>query len=805
MLGASTLATALSGKGKIADVASFALATGLHIVIDKPGTKIPMCILGDRARKQADVVAVEAALAEGKPRPERARHACGIAHALTPEDKQHVRALVARLEKRHGTVNLGIKLGASRVVVVDVDTAAEEHAFKGWLAAHGALGAQMTVRSPGKLQDASAAGGEPRWVHKDGGHYWFELPAGVALPTGADAGVLKIAHGDSAFTVMWANRQVLIPPSSRPEGAYAFTGAPIVALPVPLLDALVEASAQRANAAAVRLAELDERAHDGPSTVDEWDARTPWSDLLEPDGWIDTGKIDNCGCPIWTAPGEHASYKSATAHDLGCARFDTATGWGPLHVWTDSPPEALYGQRTLTKLSYLALLSGRERAEVALGLGLIQPSPEVEFDTDYRAASAQPVDSPLTDRLGHEPPEPIGDLFESPALTGETGPELAPENPILSDTVDNSDKTVKAVIEPKQEKWQKLLGLSKSSADLRTEAPLAPLVDGLMDKDATFRITGPSGAGKTFVTLDLAASIATGQPWHGRPTHGDGRPVVYVVAEGAAGFKRRLWAWEQENNGGEPIPADRLYVFDFAIQIKDQAGWLIFLQALKHLNPAFVVLDTQARVTVGMEENSATDMGIAIDRVDRIRRENPGACVGTVHHTGYDGAHARGSTAVYGSVNTEIMISKDADGRITISNEKQKDDVEFEPIVVSLRQVDIPDALDRPAAVIEHGDPFDVVEPVSNAAPIARLAEDITQWPDVVRACRDDLAGFNEQGWSITDLMTVVLGFGNLPEVRVSPNRKLAGERRARVRVAVDGMVESGEIERLTKGSFQWP
>lgn len=792
MLGASTLATVLSGKGKVADVASFAVSTGLHVVLDRPGTKIPMCILGDRARKQADEQAITDALAAGKPRPERARHACGIAHALGPEHKQHVRTLIARLEKRHGTVNVGIELGASRVVVVDVDTADEDGAFRGWLAAHGALGPQMTVRSPGKIAAGTDADGQPRWAHKDGGHYWFELPAGVELPTGADAGALVIEHGGHPFTVYWANRQVLIPPSSRPEGDYVFTGAPIVALPVALLEALVEASAVRANAAAVRLAEHEQRGaagDDAASTVDTWDARTPWASLLEPDGWLDTGKIDNCGCPIWTAPGEHGSYKSATAHDLGCARFDTDAGWGPLRIWTTGElPDGLEGNSTITKLDYLARVAGMTRSEMAGQLGLVEHGDDVEFEP----TSHQPLDEALPPRVAE--PSTLVDAFEDAAE-----PTMIEKLEIsLTDKESYPDNE-------KLEPWQELLARAKSSAQLRNEPALAPLVDGLIDQDSTFRITGPSGAGKTFVTLDLAACLATDQPWHGKPTHADGRPVVYVVAEGAAGFKRRLWAWEQENNSGEAIGPDRLLVFDFAIQIKDQAGWKVFRQALQHLNPCFVVLDTQARVTVGMEENSATDMGIAIARIDLIRVENPGSCVGTVHHTGYDGAHGRGSTAVYGSVNTEIMISKDGDGQITVSNEKQKDDVEFEPITLTLRQVDIPDALDRPAAVIEHGDPFDATVAISSAEPVALLSEDITQWPDVVRACRDDLVGFNDQGWSITDLMGVVLGFANLPEVKVSPNRKLLGERRARVRVAVDGMVDSGELERLTKGSFRWP
>jgi len=760
MLGASTLAMALSGKGKAADVASFALASGLHVVIDRPGTKIPMCILGDRARKQADQQAVDDALANGKPRPERARHACGIAHALGPDDKQHVRALIARLEKRHGEVNLGIELGASRLVVVDVDTAPENHAFKGWLAAHGALGVQMTVRSPGKLKDGSSAtsgpDGQPEWAHRDGGHYWFELPAGVELPSDASSGVLKIEHDGGLFTVMWANRQVLIPPSSRPEGAYVFTGAPVVALPAPLLDAIVEASAQRTNAAALRLAELDERAAEGPSTVDEWDARTPWGDLLEPDGWIDTGKIDNCGCPVWTAPGEHGSYKSATAHDLGCARFDTATGWGPLHVWTDNPPEELAGVRTLTKLDYLARTSGRHRADVAAELGLIEPNPDVAFT----AADLPLDDNDGTDRADQQPasvPTPAtpatpavqslaeADLFE-PAIDAAEEVSSEPGN------LENSSPA-ETLAEPKEklESWRVLLGRFLDQTALNELPDPEPLIDGILDRDTLARMVGKPGCGKTFLALDMACCVATGQPFGAHATRHQGR-VVYLVAEGASGWKTRLNAWTAVHNAGQPLTAEQLMIVPFPIQVADDKEWLDLRKALVHLDPALIVFDTQARITVGMEENSATEMGKLVHRLDLLRTDRGRrSTVLLVHHLGHNGDNGRGSSSVLGALHTELRVvdGGDApDGRriVRLHVDKQKDDVEREPEDSLITRIDL--GTERWPAYLVHADPFEDV----TTAPAPNV--ELTHVPDsappyvlLASLIRDTLDGPDE-GWT---------------------------------------------------------
>lgn len=97
------------------------------------------------------------------------------------------------------------------------------------------------------------------------------------------------------------------------------------------------------------------RGEDGPTEIDEWSAG-PWtSDILRPEhGWHETGKRDNCGCPIWWLE-EHADRKSATAHEDGCSKVDTSYGHGPLHLWTDAPPEFLHGKGSnFTKLQYLA-------------------------------------------------------------------------------------------------------------------------------------------------------------------------------------------------------------------------------------------------------------------------------------------------------------------------------------------------------------------------------------------------------------------------------------------------------------------
>jgi hypothetical protein len=107
---------------------------------------------------------------------------------------------------------------------------------------------------------------------------------------------------------------------------------------------------------------------------------------------------------------------------------------------------------------------------------------------------------------------------------------------------------------------------------------------------------------------------------------------------------------------------------------------MTLVRACERLGPGLVIADTQARVTVGLEENSATDMGIFINAVSALRTAT-GACVLAVHHTGRSGGDARGSSAIDGAQDTELKVVADGQplrGQLRV--EKQKDLPEREPI-----------------------------------------------------------------------------------------------------------------------------
>ena len=109
-----------------------------------------------------------------------------------------------------------------------------------------------------------------------------------------------------------------------------------------------------------------------------------------------------------------------------------------------------------------------------------------------------------------------------------------------------------------------------------------------------------------------------------------------------------------------------------------------FCVAMQRLAPTLIVLDTQARVTVGVNENDPTDFGRVIENWDQLRTQS-GATVLALHHANAEGGRPRGTTAVTGALQTELRVDKvGAAARrvVRLTVPKQKDDVEASAVLL---------------------------------------------------------------------------------------------------------------------------
>lgn len=184
--------------------------------------------------------------------------------------------------------------------------------------------------------------------------------------------------------------------------------------------------------------------------------------------------------------------------------------------------------------------------------------------------------------------------------------------------------------------------------------PVQWLIDRVLQENGLAVIYGAPKSYKTFVMLDICLHLANGMPWRGLATRRT--RVLYVVAEGAPGVGPRAQAWCQRHGGR----LDDMAWITVAPDLFAGAGDVGEIAAIAvELGVGLVVIDTLARSMPGGEENSAKDMGVVIAHLDRIR-EQTGAAVAVVHHTGKDAARGmRGSNALHGAVDTSLEIVGD--------------------------------------------------------------------------------------------------------------------------------------------------
>lgn len=206
-----------------------------------------------------------------------------------------------------------------------------------------------------------------------------------------------------------------------------------------------------------------------------------------------------------------------------------------------------------------------------------------------------------------------------------------------------------------------------------------PVIEGFLYRDTLVRTFGPPKSLKSFVTLDMAACVSLGRDWQGHPTH---RTVVlYVVAEGARGVKKRRAAWN-EHHGAEM----EVIFYPKPVQIGDQTQMhrLISFCIIKQVG--YVIFDTQARCTVGVNENDNTEMGEIVAALDVLKQQT-GACVHLVHHsTGSDADKARGATAWDGAVDAEFR-TKRKESEVDLITKFQKDIGEADDVLLETREV----------------------------------------------------------------------------------------------------------------------
>jgi len=219
--------------------------------------------------------------------------------------------------------------------------------------------------------------------------------------------------------------------------------------------------------------------------------------------------------------------------------------------------------------------------------------------------------------------------------------------------------------------------------------PTRWLIRKMLPEDCTAVLYGPSGTLKSFVMIDMALSIAHGVPWQGNETKA--RTVVYLAGEGEQGFSKRLLAWSIQHQ----LDAPANFAFRQIPRLQEPATLETMLEALRLIQAergdiGLLIIDTLFTALDGGDENSGKDMGQVISVMKRLRQEF-GAAVVTVHHTGKVGDTARGHSSLPSGMDV-MFYAKPGPSPLTveITNPKQKDGAEHPTMLLQANVQPLP-------------------------------------------------------------------------------------------------------------------
>lgn len=222
-----------------------------------------------------------------------------------------------------------------------------------------------------------------------------------------------------------------------------------------------------------------------------------------------------------------------------------------------------------------------------------------------------------------------------------------------------------------------------SPDDIRLAEILATnyLAKGWVEAQSHALLFGPWGAGKTFLSLNLAAHIAAGQEWFGARVRQAG--VLYFGYEGVLSLRRRLYALRQENPDWD-LSRFRIRPMRWPLAKRDSDAKLRGHEALESAlktfrgetgaYPGLIIVDPLRDALGGPD----SDPDLTAPYLSLMKRliMNVGCTVLTVHHPGHaDDSRARGDSAIEAHMDTVIRMDS---GRGVIETRKQRDSADLE-------------------------------------------------------------------------------------------------------------------------------
>lgn len=184
-----------------------------------------------------------------------------------------------------------------------------------------------------------------------------------------------------------------------------------------------------------------------------------------------------------------------------------------------------------------------------------------------------------------------------------------------------------------------------------TSRPVLPfLIPEVLPAKSAAMLWGPPDSYKTFLAIALAMPLALTQE------------VLFVAGEDGEGVARRVNAWCLANEV-DPETGHKLRIIENMPWASKPEQLIEFVEEQRRcgIKPALVILDTAARMMVGLDESSARDAGTFVEVVDQLKKALA-TTVLVIHHSGKDaGRGERGSSAIRGGFDVSLEASANTD------------------------------------------------------------------------------------------------------------------------------------------------
>jgi hypothetical protein len=179
--------------------------------------------------------------------------------------------------------------------------------------------------------------------------------------------------------------------------------------------------------------------------------------------------------------------------------------------------------------------------------------------------------------------------------------------------------------------------------------PISWLVRDLLPRRSVNLIVGESQAGKSFIAIDLAVSVASGRTFFGKDIVQGG--VLIIAAEGAFTMPGRLKSARREIPASEKLP---IVVIDQPPDLTTDEGITEVLKVAAHIDEkmqvmfgvplSLVIVDTLMSAFSNKNWNDVTETSNTIKALKRLGSQT-GATVVGIHHHGKD--TSRGAAGSY--------------------------------------------------------------------------------------------------------------------------------------------------------------